>query len=77
MYGIDKGKVVADLKHKYSYVYYAGDSAPDIPPCKLADICFAKGKLQGMLQEEGVNFIPISDYRDIEKSLIEKRVIEE
>ncbi len=77
VYGIDKGKVVADLKRKYSYVYYAGDSAPDIPPCKLADICFAKGKLQGMLQEEGVNFIPMSDYSDIEKSLFEKRVIEE
>lgn len=76
VYGIDKGKVVADLKHKYSYVYYAGDSAPDIPPCKLADICFAKGNLQGMLQEECVNFIPMSDYSDIEKSLIEKRVIE-
>lgn len=77
VYGIDKGKIVADLKHKYSYVYYAGDSAPDIPPCKLADICFAKGTLQGMLQEEGVNFIPMSDYRDIEKSLIEKGAIEE
>ena len=77
VYGIDKGKVVADLKRKYSYVYYAGDSAPDIPPCKIPDICFAKGKLQGMLQEEGVNFIPMSDYSDIEKSLFEKRVIEE
>ena len=75
VYGIDKSKVVADIKNNYPYVYYAGDSAPDIPPCKLADTCFAKGKLQGMLQKEGVNFIPINDYRDIEKNLIEKGVL--
>ena len=75
-YGIDKAKVVADLKNQYPYVYYAGDSAPDIPPCKLADTCFAKDKLQEMLRDEGVDFIPISDYRDIKKVLREKGVID-
>lgn len=75
VYGIDKGKVVKELKSKYGFVYYAGDSAPDIVPCKLADICFAKDKLQDMLKEEGVKFIPINNYADVEKYLIETEVL--
>lgn len=76
VYGIDKGKVVAELKEKYPYVYYAGDSAPDIPPCKLANTCFAKDKLQEMLKEEGVDFIPMNSYKDIEAALKAKGVLE-
>lgn len=75
MYGIDKGKVVAELKEKYPYVYYAGDSAPDIPPCKMADTCFAKDKLQEMLKEEGVDFIPMTSYKDIAAALKAKGVL--
>ena len=74
IYGINKEKVVAEFKNKYPYVYYAGDSAPDIPPCKLANICFAKGELQDMLDEKGMKYIPIKDYRDIENFLVEKGV---
>lgn len=75
IYGIDKAKVVAELKKQYPYVYYAGDSAPDIPPCKLADICFAKSKLQEMLRAEGIDFIPMKNYKDIEAALKAKGVL--
>lgn len=75
-YGIDKEKVVRELKEKYSRVYYAGDSAPDIPPCRIADVCFAKGALQEMLKNEKVKFVPINDFRDVKKYLIDKGVME-
>lgn len=74
-YGIDKAKVIEDLKKQYTHVYYAGDSAPDIPPCQVADIAFAKGKLQDLLNAEGINFIPVKSYKDIALFLTEKGVI--
>ena len=76
IYGIDKAKVVQELKRQYDTIYYAGDSAPDIPACKLADVAFAKGGLQEMLEEEGVDFVPIKSYKDIQAYLMEKGVIE-
>lgn len=75
-YGIDKGKVLKELKEKYPYVYYVGDSAPDIPPCKMADMCFAKGGLQKMLEDEGVKFTPINNFEDIKNVLINKGVLQ-
>ena len=75
VYGIDKGKVVQDLSTQYEYIYYVGDSAPDIPACKLADVAFAKGRLQDLLKEQNVSFIPITSYKDIEKYLNKEGVI--
>lgn len=74
-YGIDKAKVVADLKKQYAHVYYAGDSAPDILPCKIADMAFAKSGLQDMLKAEGVNFTPIKSFKDVTTILTEKGVL--
>ena len=73
--GIDKVKIINYLKEKYPYIYYVGDSLSDIVPCKLADECFAKGALQHMLSDQKVDFIPINNFSDIEKYLIEKEVI--
>lgn len=64
-YGIDKEKVVQEYKQKYKSVYFAGDSGPDVPPAKVADKVFAKGKLQQLLDEEKVNYIPIKNFSDI------------
>lgn len=74
-YGIDKAKVIKDLKKQYTNVYYAGDSVPDVPPCQIVDIVFAKGKLQALLNGEGVSFVPITSYKDIALILTEKGVI--
>lgn len=74
-YGIDKAKVVEDLKKQYTHVYYAGDSAPDILPCKIADMAFAKGSLQEMLRAENIDFVPIKSFKDVATILIEKGVL--
>lgn len=74
-YGIDKAKVVEDLKKQYTHVYYAGDSAPDILPCKIADMAFAKGNLQEMLRAENIDFVPIKSFKDVATILIEKGVL--
>lgn len=74
-YGIDKAKVVEDLKKQYTHVYYAGDSAPDILPCKIADMAFAKGSLQEMLRAENIDFIPIKSFKDVATILTEKGVL--
>ena len=74
-YGIDKAKVVEDLKKQYTHVFYAGDSAPDILPCKIADMAFAKGSLQEMLRAENIDFIPIKSFKDVATILIEKGVL--
>lgn len=74
-YGIDKAKVIEDLKKQYTHVYYAGDSAPDILPCKIADMAFAKGNLQEMLRAENIDFVPIKSFKDVATILIEKGVL--
>lgn len=74
-YGIDKAKVIEDLKKHYTHVYYTGDSTPDIPPCKIADMAFAKGKLQDLLNAEGIDFVPVKSYKDITLFLTEKGVL--
>ena len=74
-YGIDKAKVVEDLKKQYTHVYYAGDSAPDILPCKIADMAFAKGSLQEMLKAENVDFVPMKSFKDVATILTERGVL--
>ena len=75
-YGIDKAKVIKALKENYDVVYFAGDSAPDVEASKEADKCFAKGKLKALLENEGVSFVPIEDYRDIEVYLKKNNFID-
>lgn len=64
-YGMDKAKVLKMLKQRYSHVYYAGDSATDVPACKIVDLAFAKGKLQDLLATANTPFIPFNTYQDI------------
>ena len=73
--GADKVRIINNLKEKYPYIYYVGDSLADIVPCKIADKCFAKGALQQMLEDQKVDFIPINNFKDIERYLLEKEVI--
>ena len=74
-YGINKEKVVKFLKKQFPAIYYAGDSAPDINPCKHADIAFAKGALQGMLDRQHIDYVPITKYQEIYDVLKEKGVL--
>ncbi|MDP4549981.1 MtnX-like HAD-IB family phosphatase [Alkalihalobacillus macyae] len=74
-YGIDKSKVISELKEKYDLVYFAGDSEPDSHPAKVADLTFAKDALQDILKENGVSFIGVESFKDIERTLREKGTI--
>lgn len=71
-YGMDKAKVLIDLKKQYSKIYYAGDSGTDLPACQIADLAFAKGKLQDLLTTENIPFIPFDNYNDILLTFIQK-----
>jgi len=75
VYGIDKHKVICDLKNQFDKVYFAGDSAPDTLPSRMADITFAKGRLQEILEEENTPFIAVNSFKDIEACLVQKGIL--
>ncbi|MFK3958992.1 MtnX-like HAD-IB family phosphatase [Guptibacillus hwajinpoensis] len=74
-YGIDKSKVISNLKEKYDVVYFAGDSEPDSHPAKVADFTFAKDALQELLKENNVPFVAVDSFQQIEEFLHEKGTI--
>ena len=74
-YGMDKAKVLKHLQTQYPKVYYAGDSATDLPACQVADLAFAKGKLQGLLTSQNTPFIPFDSFYDILLTFIQKGLL--
>ncbi|QOR64979.1 MtnX-like HAD-IB family phosphatase [Cytobacillus suaedae] len=74
-YGIDKSKVILELKEKYDTLYFAGDSEPDSHPAQYADVTYAKDALQGLLREKGINFVPVQTFEEIEQDLKAKGVL--
>ncbi|WP_226657885.1 MtnX-like HAD-IB family phosphatase [Pseudalkalibacillus hwajinpoensis] len=74
-YGIDKSKVIAELKETYEVVYFAGDSEPDSHPAKVADLTFAKDALQDLLKENNVPYVAVDSFQQIEDFLREKGTV--
>ncbi|WP_273835406.1 MtnX-like HAD-IB family phosphatase [Guptibacillus sedimenti] len=74
-YGIDKSKVIAELKETYDVVYFAGDSEPDSHPAKVADLTFAKDALQDLLKENNVPYVAVDSFLQIEEFLREKGTV--
>lgn len=68
-YGIDKSKVIQDLKAEYDTIYFAGDSEPDSHPAEYADLTFAKDSLQSLLKERNVPFVAVDSFKEIEEYL--------
>lgn len=64
-FGIDKASVVRHFKQNYDRVIFAGDSFPDLGAAKEADLVFATGPLQSILYEEGIPFIPFSNFAQV------------
>lgn len=75
VYGVDKALVVKSYKDKAKKIYYAGDSTPDLKAAELADVIFAKGKLQKLLTDEGYSFVSVNSFKEIEEYLIREEVI--
>ncbi|MFN7250243.1 MAG: MtnX-like HAD-IB family phosphatase [Anaerobacillus sp.] len=74
-YGIDKSKVILELKEQYEHVYFAGDSEPDSHPAAHADVTFAKDALQDILKEKQIPFVAVETFAEIETYLREKGVL--
>jgi 2,3-diketo-5-methylthio-1-phosphopentane phosphatase len=63
--GIDKAKVVEELKKNYKRLYYAGDGPPDYNAAIKADLVFAKSYLKKMLKLENKDYVSFESFRDI------------
>lgn len=74
-YGIDKSRVIQDLKEEYEKVFFIGDSEPDSHPAVYADVTFAKNGLQDLLRKKNIPFIPVEDFEEVKKYLMNKGVI--
>ena len=74
-YGIDKSKVMTDLKKQYKTIYFAGDSEPDRHAAKVADVTFAMKALQRILEESGTPCIEVDDFNDIDHYLTSQAVL--
>lgn len=74
-YGIDKSKVIQELKEQYTNVYFSGDSEPDSHPAAYADITFAKDTLQDILKEKNVPYVPVETFAQIDSYLTAKGVL--
>ncbi len=72
IFGLDKKKVIEELKKEYKCVLFAGDSEPDLAAAKEADFAFAKAELAQLLKKEGADFIPFSNYSEI-KDFMDKK----
>lgn len=68
-YGIDKSKVILKLKEKYETVYFFGDSEPDSHPAAYADTTFAKDSLCGLLEEKGIKYVGVNNFKEVEAYL--------
>ncbi|RRD94405.1 hypothetical protein EII17_07880 [Clostridiales bacterium COT073_COT-073] len=66
LYGIDKGKAIQLLRQEYDYIYFAGDSYPDIPAAEQADMAFAKKALRRHYEQEPSGRVRgFNDFREI------------
>ncbi|MBE4909944.1 MtnX-like HAD-IB family phosphatase [Bacillus luteolus] len=74
-YGIDKSKVILELKEQYDTLYFAGDSEPDSHPAQYADVTYAKDALQDLLREKGISFVPVQSFEEIEQDLKARGVL--
>ena len=76
VWGIDKAKVILSLKQKYSKVFFAGDSEPDIGAAKAADCAFARNALQELLGTMNISFIPFNKFNEVEKYMLQQGWLE-
>jgi len=71
LFGIDKGALMKAFKEEYDFVYFAGDTEPDLTAALAADLVFAKGELRSFLDQHGKAYIEFETYGDIMKYLEE------
>lgn len=73
-YGVDKGKAIQMLRKEYDFIYFAGDSLPDIPAAEEADVVFAKSNLKHYFEEHNPQrIIAFDSYEEIANYLKNER----
>ncbi len=72
VFGIDKKKVIDEFKKKYEYVFFAGDSEPDLEAAKAADTAFACGELVNLLKGENKDFVYFKTFKGISEYMSER-----
>lgn len=65
LFGIDKGKVMKSLSETYDFMYFAGDTEPDLGAALEADVVFAKGELIPLLEKHKKAYIAFESYEEI------------
>ncbi len=70
-YGIDKAKIVKNLKNDFDKLFYAGDSHVDFDACRLCDYKFSKGNLSKILKLFCYNHYNFFNFLDIQIKLKE------
>jgi 2-hydroxy-3-keto-5-methylthiopentenyl-1-phosphate phosphatase len=70
VFGLDKQKVIEELKKDYEKVFFAGDSEPDLEAAKGADIAFAKSELRELLAKGNMEFVTFENYKEIDEYLV-------
>jgi 2-hydroxy-3-keto-5-methylthiopentenyl-1-phosphate phosphatase len=70
VFGLDKQKVIEELKKDYEKVFFAGDSEPDLEAARGADIAFAKSELKELLTKGNKKFVTFENYKEIDKYLV-------
>ena len=73
-FGIDKRKVIETLKKEngYDFVYFAGDSEPDLTAAISADLAFTMGELSELMKEAGKPHIVVNNCGEILNYLVER-----
>ncbi len=69
LFGIDKGEVMRTLRKDFDFIYFAGDTEPDLSAALEADIVFAKGELIPFLEKNNKAYIAFEKYEEIVEHL--------
>ncbi len=59
------------LRLRYDRVIYIGDGYSDRCPAMQADIVFAKDHLVGLMEENGLPYVPFEDFGDVIRTLLD------
>lgn len=68
---------VEELKNEGFYVVYVGNGYSDRCPAGYADMIFAKGELIEHCHSEQIEYIPFKNFRDVERELMERLILNE
>lgn len=65
LFGIDKGKVMEHFRKENEFLYFAGDTEPDLGAALKSDVVFAKGELQPLLEKHNKSYIAFERFEEI------------